>query len=267
MRSRANEVMLSLFWMADLLYRPTTILVAGSFESWIHRHGYHRQFNDAKRKKYLEVSDRTSRELKGLTPSARVLAMGKRDPVACWNRPWDGQFRFLVFDLPRDQPTQRQRLLRFLRALHFGYLQDSLWIHPAPPDDILPHLETLGGDVELIVQVHGPFIPPAKTGEVVQRSWNFEAINRRYRKHLDFLEAKQKLSTELGRSQGPESPATQGRSNHAWLRTENSLWLEAVSSDPLLPEVLLPAGYLGKQAWTVRNTVMPEIVRHSILPF
>jgi len=33
---------------------------------------------------------------------------------------------------------------------------------------------------------------------------------------------------------------------------ERIAWQEAVSADPLLPEELLPAGYLGQTAWRER---------------
>jgi DNA-binding transcriptional regulator PaaX len=43
-----------------------------------------------------------------------------------------------------------------------------------------------------------------------------------------------------------------------WAVMERQAWLHAVSMDPLLPDALLPAGYLGKQAWERRVQQLSE---------
>ena len=40
-----------------------------------------------------------------------------------------------------------------------------------------------------------------------------------------------------------------------WFRKERALWFEAMTLDPLLPESLLPADYMGQRAWQARERV------------
>jgi DNA-binding transcriptional regulator PaaX len=46
-----------------------------------------------------------------------------------------------------------------------------------------------------------------------------------------------------------------------WLALERETWIAAISSDPLLPERILPADYLGKIAWSRRKEVLREASR------
>jgi DNA-binding transcriptional regulator PaaX len=41
-----------------------------------------------------------------------------------------------------------------------------------------------------------------------------------------------------------------------WLREEQKAWMEVMSVDPLLPESLLPQGYLGQAVWNERVHTM-----------
>ena len=46
-----------------------------------------------------------------------------------------------------------------------------------------------------------------------------------------------------------------------WAATERLAWLAAVTVDPLLPERLLPAEYLGRESWRRRKEVLGEAGR------
>jgi DNA-binding transcriptional regulator PaaX len=43
--------------------------------------------------------------------------------------------------------------------------------------------------------------------------------------------------------------------------TEREAWLDAVTHDPLLPEKILPPGYLGQQVWRRRIKALREAGR------
>jgi hypothetical protein len=64
------------------------------------------------------------------------------DPEERWARPWDGQWRLVLFDVPTGQNSQRERLRRYLREKGFGYVQNSVWI---TPDPLTEEREILGG--------------------------------------------------------------------------------------------------------------------------
>ena len=46
-----------------------------------------------------------------------------------------------------------------------------------------------------------------------------------------------------------------------WAAAEREAWLEAVTNDPLLPGRILPADYLGQQAWRRRVEVFRDAGR------
>jgi DNA-binding transcriptional regulator PaaX len=45
---------------------------------------------------------------------------------------------------------------------------------------------------------------------------------------------------------------------HRWAAAEHEAWLNAVTKDPLLPQQILPSGYLGKRAWQRRKEVLQQ---------
>ena len=61
-----------------------------------------------------------------VTAQGRLHVLGGRDPETQWARPWDGQWRLVLFDVPTGQNSQRERLRRYLRDKGFGYVQNSV---------------------------------------------------------------------------------------------------------------------------------------------
>jgi DNA-binding transcriptional regulator PaaX len=81
---------------------------------------------------WVETAELRGQRVLRLTQSGRAALAGGRDPGPAWNRDWDGNWRILVFDLPRDASQARVRFWRWLRANHFGRLQGSTWLTPDP---------------------------------------------------------------------------------------------------------------------------------------
>jgi DNA-binding transcriptional regulator PaaX len=75
-----------------------------------------------------------------ITEHGRRLVWGDTDPEARWARRWDRSWRLVLFDVPQAKASLRAGLRRKLRALHFGWLQNSVWLSPDPVDAILPAL-------------------------------------------------------------------------------------------------------------------------------
>ncbi len=50
---------------------------------------------------------------------------------------WDGRWRMVIFDLPREHAHQRYVLTTHLRQLGFVMLRDSTWLHPYPCFDVV----------------------------------------------------------------------------------------------------------------------------------
>jgi phenylacetic acid degradation operon negative regulatory protein len=85
--------------------------------------------------------------------------------------------------------------------------------------------------------------------EIVAAAWNFKAINSRYKQNLRVLDALPKAALRK---------IEVAKALLHWAALERSSWLRAVRSDPLLPEQMLPSGYLGRRAWQRRIEVLRE---------
>ncbi|MBU6400452.1 MAG: hypothetical protein KGS61_09055 [Verrucomicrobia bacterium] len=158
----------------------------------------------------------------------------------------------MLFDIPRTRNSQRTRLRRILRDQGFGRLQDSVWI---TPDSMEEERRILGGSrvhvASLILLEARPCAGESDT-EMVASAWDFVDINRRYAQCLKILEA---------RPVGSLRDERIARALLRWAAIERETWLDAVGRDPLLPERLLPPGYLGQKAWRQRNEVLRKAGR------
>ena len=176
-------------------------------------------------------------------------SIGGRDPEAQWSRPWDGKWRLVLFDLPMERHVQRGRLRRYLRARGFGYLQGSVWV---TPDPMRGEREILSGgeiNVEALLLLEARPCAGESDEEIVAGAWDFEAINRSYAKHLKLLE---RLPGAVLNNQSA------ARALQRWAAAERVAWQTAAELDPLLPNRLLPADYLGRRAWRRRVEVLRQ---------
>jgi len=242
------EFLYYLLWSADTVLRPGFRNLDSSFESWAYRNGLLMQLHRLERQKWIERKVTQSKNrLYRLTDEARLVALGGRDPEKQWARPWDGMWRMVLFDLPVEQNSQRERLRRYLRARHFGYLQKSVWI---TPDQLTDERQMLAGgeiDVESLILLETRPCTGESDMEIVGAGWDFERINRRYSSYLKHLEK---------RPTGSLRGTTDAKVFRRWAAKEREIWARAVEIDPLLPEELLPSGYFGQRAWQRRIEVL-----------
>jgi DNA-binding transcriptional regulator PaaX len=183
-----------------------------------------------------------------LTAPGRALVHGGVHPPVRWDRPWNGRWHCLVFDLPERERGLRMRLHRLLRRHRLGFLQQSVWVSPDP----LPNLadfERPGVGTLLTFELRPN--PGTTDGEIVTEAWDFAVVNRAY----------SEWQTHCRRCPLLEPGARSGGANEDWLEREKELWRGAVSSDPFLPRTLLPDGYLGVEAWTERLRFHARIAR------
>ncbi|MCP5520207.1 MAG: hypothetical protein H7A46_01505 [Verrucomicrobiales bacterium] len=250
MQSKTEELLYFLLWSTEHLMRPTFRNLTDSYESWAYRAGLLSQVARLERRQLLErAPNNGSDRLYRLTEQGRLQALGGRDPKVQWARRWDGRWRLVVFDVPLGQNARRERLRRYLRGRGFGCLQGSVWITPDPLD---AEREVLTGgkvNVERLLLLEAQ--PAAgETGEdIVHGAWDFERINQRYARHLEVLER-----CPEGEVQDEQAASELRR----WAGEERLASLRAVEIDPLLPGGLLPAGYLGQQAWDRRKAVLQQ---------
>ncbi len=253
MQPKTAEFLNFLLWSADKLARPTFRNLTDSYESWAYRNGLFRQVAALEEQQFIERDPAASADrLYRLTELGRLHALGGRDPMAQWLRPWDGKWRLVLFDLPMDRHVQRGRLRRYLRAKGFGYLQGSVWVSPDP---MRSEREVLAGgatNVESLLLLEARPCAGEKDEEIVAGAWDFEAINRRYARHLKWLEQCPKATLHNDAA---------AKALRRWAAEERTAWQSAVEIDPLLPKRLLPADYLGRRAWDKRVEVLRKTAR------
>jgi phenylacetic acid degradation operon negative regulatory protein len=179
-----------------------------------------------------------------VTDLGRIAAMGGVDLAARWQRAWDGRWRQVLFDLPASRRQLRLRLWRWLRANGFGYLQNSVWIHPDPIEDVIEALAEFREDVETFLIMEASCCRGYSEQAIVAGAWDFEEINKRHRAYIE-------TASLTGREVA--SFKCSPTALRSWLKRERIAWEYALQADPLLPRVLWPAEYLGERAWGVRK--------------
>jgi len=260
MESRTEEFLNLLFWTADSLMRPTFRNWTESYESWVYSSSFRRQLARLEQQRLLERDPGSPHErLYRLTAMGRLLVLGGRDPSERWARPWDGQWRMVVFDVPVQRNSERQRLRRYLRERGFGCLQQSVWITPDPMVEETQILADGKIDVGLLVLLEARPCAGESDAQIVTGAWDFTGINARYARYLAVVDQK-----PIRAIRNETSMKTLLR----WASLERKAWLAAVRKDPLLPGRILPAGYLGQKAWRGHLQVLRELGRRaaSFLP-
>jgi phenylacetic acid degradation operon negative regulatory protein len=249
-KARSAEFLNLLLWTADQLMRPTFRNLTDSYESWAYRKGLLGQLHRLERRRWIERKASAPKDrIYRLTEEGRLHVLGGRDPEQRWTRFWDGQWRMVLFDLPLGNDAQRRRLWSYLRDKGFGYLQNSVWITPDPLEKEREFLARERIDVESLILLDARPCADETDEQIVAGAWDFERINNRYTHHLNVL--KQRPSSLL-RSEAAASALQR------WAGAEHEAWLNAVTKDPLLPQQILPSGYLGKRAWQRRKEVLHQ---------
>jgi DNA-binding transcriptional regulator PaaX len=253
MNNRTEEFLNFLLWSAEMFSRPTFRNLTGSYEEWAYHNGLMRQAVRLERKGLIESDRAASKDrLYRLTANGHLHVLGGRDPEAKWARPWDGQWRIFLFDVPMSQNAYRARLRRFLHIKGYGCLQKSVWVSP---DDMEEQKEILREgeiNVESLLLLTARPSAGETDDEIVAGAWDFEKINRGYERYLEIL--KQKPA-------GAVADEGTAKALLRWANSERESWLESVGRDPLLPERLLPKNYLGQKAWRERHEVLRKAGR------
>jgi phenylacetic acid degradation operon negative regulatory protein len=250
MKRETEEFLNVLLWSAGMLTRPTFRNLTDSYECRVYRKGLRKRVTLLERKHLVEHRlSRPADRVYRLTPQGRLHALGGRDPQDRWSREWDGRWRLVLFDVPVARDGDRKRLRRYLANRGFGYLQNSVWISPDPMPQERQVLSGGKTNVESLILMEARPCAGESDEQIVAGAWDFDQINRRYARLMKTLD---------------QRPIATVRSEAAakallrWAAVEREVWLQAVTSDPLLPERILPANYLGKSAWRRRVEVLRQ---------
>jgi len=253
MKTKTEELLYLLLWNCGMFVRPTFRNLTDSFEGWAYRNGLRLQLARLERQQLVERRDvpRAGRSFR-LTEAGLLHVQAGRDPECLWGRPWDGNWRMVLFDFPNTKHSARNRLRAHLRKRGFGYLQKSVWI---TPDPLTTDGEFRAGgmvDVESLILLEARPCAGETDEEIVAGAWDFPFINRRYEEYMQVLEK---------RPHGKLNDADSAKTFLRWIQRERMAWREAVAVDPLLPDRLLPPGYLGRAAWRQRGKSLPQAAK------
>jgi DNA-binding transcriptional regulator PaaX len=250
-RASTEEFLYVLLWTADSFLRPSlrNAIDPESFEAWAWRNDLGRRLAQLERRKLIE---RGTGRVVQLTEAGRLTALGGRDPLVRWARPWDGHWRLILFDLPAEETALRLKLWRLLRAEHFGYLQRSVWLAVDSLTEARRIMSAAPIDPESFVCFEGKPAGGESDEAIVRGAWDFAEIGHRYEEHLEVIRSfpRHLEPTPSGFAQA-----------RAWVGRELRAWRAAVERDPLLPRALWPRGYSGQRSWDARNDAFARLAR------
>jgi phenylacetic acid degradation operon negative regulatory protein len=170
--------------------------------------------------------------------SVRMLDEGRVRIFDRGRDDWDGIWRMVIYAVPEESRTERDRVRRTLAWHGFGPLAAATWISPHP------RLETVRAALADLSATRVDLLESRSLSrtadhEMAFRCWDLDGLGRDY---LELISTYERLpgSAELAALPGPEA-----------LRQE----VELVASyrtlpfrDPDLPAALLPEGWQGRRA-------------------
>ena len=158
------------------------------------------------------------------TARGRALMAFGAEPIA-----WDGAWTCVAFSVPEADRRLRLSLRNRLRALGFGALFDGLWISPAAPgDEIDAALRRLGIASAAVLRVTEV---PRSGGVDLRSAWDLAGVRERYDEFLARLDA---LAPRIEAGSVGSAEALAARTDVL------SRWRELVTTDPKLPDELMP---------------------------
>ncbi|HBL51905.1 MAG TPA: CRISPR-associated endonuclease Cas2 [Candidatus Blackburnbacteria bacterium] len=149
-------------------------------------------------------------------------------PIYRKSRTWDGKFYLVTYDIPTKRNRDRDKLREYLKKIGCGLLQESLWITPYNPTQIIrEYIKERGLQGMVLVSQLGKdgSVGEMDVNELIDRVYKLSNLNSRYE---DFIEKALKgycLTSQL-----------------------KFLYLSILEDDPQLPFQILPEWWLGDKA-------------------
>lgn len=145
-------------------------------------------------------------------------------------RTWDGKFYLITYDIPEERRVKRNLLREYLKRIGCGLLQESVWLSPYNPKEILRDFTIKNGLGGLIlISSLGPnrTIGEEDIKTLIKRVYNLEILNKRYKEFIDkFMNIKTSVHPEI-----------------------YFAYHQILRDDPQLPFELLPGDWLGDKAY------------------
>jgi DNA-binding transcriptional regulator PaaX len=152
-------------------------------------------------------------------------------------RVWDGRMHIVTYDIPEAHKHDRELLRGYLRTIRCGRLQDSVWVTPYNPIDLVrtfAQSHDLHGTIIASDMGKDGSIGEENLKELVARVYGLETLNSRY---------------------------------ETWLKQEGSLLglLAILKNDPQLPFALLPKWWKGDIAYSKVQDILEKVVNKKAI--
>ena len=190
---------------------------------------------NARRQQLLKPVKRGRRAIPEITRTGK-RRLAAIIPIYDEKRVWDGRMHLITYDVPEVNHTDRDTLREMLRRLGAGKLQDSVWITPYNPVDIIRitvEKKQLAGSVIVSDMGRDGAIGEEDLASLIVRIWRLDVINDRYEEWLREYKRSDRLDQ--------------------WLVTS---YFTILRDDPQLPFTLLPKWWKGDRAWCL---VAPKV--------
>ncbi len=193
---------------------------------------------EARRRGLLKKTTRGRRAWPEITKAGEKRLQGAI-PQYDSKRVWDGQMHLVTYDIPEVKSRDRALLREYLRRIGCARLQNSVWITPYDPIDILRDFvreKSLQGTIIVSRLGKDGSIGDENLKDLIVRVYFLENLNKRYADWLD--ESRKKL-----------------RDMQLILQ-----YLAILRDDPQLPFSLLPSWWLGERAHEIFWRIEKELV-------
>lgn len=154
-------------------------------------------------------------------------------------RIWDGRLYLVTYDIPENQRKDRELLREYLKRLGSGMIQESVWLTPYNPHEILSQFiqeRKLTGTIIISDIGQNGSIGDEDIKDLIERIYKLEEIDRQYREFIKKYEYSKAVSVEVYFD-----------------------YLRILRKDPQLPFDLLPSYWLGEKAYKVFRKFSPKL--------
>ncbi len=239
--STATDVaLLSVFFGLEMMFTPYSSKGAWetqrkAYEDWdqVNYETLKRAFYHLKSKGLIECTKDTV--LQPQITKQGLKRLKTAVPFYAKKRVWDGKLYLVTYDVPEEQKKDREVLRYYLKKIGCGKLQNSVWVTPYNPREVLEDFvekNDLKGAVIISAVGDKENVGDETLAELVARvydldelHWQYLQFNKKYYRYKKFKpEMKQQVVFDF---------------------------LSILKNDPQLPFKLLPSDWGGKEAYGI----------------
>lgn len=171
-------------------------------------------------------------------PYLRLSNQGKKvitrdfSLIALQNKPWDGYWRIIAYDIPEKYKKTRYLLQQELQTLGFGMMQKSIYVSPHDlAEDIQEYLESNHLSDFAFVSVAKRIFGKSNRA-LAWEVWNLEKLEERYEEWIE--------NSQIFRQK-------ENRDFQDFKKLQDD-FIFLLQKDPFLPKSLLPDNWIGSMA-------------------